>query len=52
MIIQYEKTFQGAHKFYALNKHGQLITRQYFLTSKREALADFKHEFKNSEAQS
>ena len=41
MKINYEKTFQGAHKFYAL-VGGHLITKQYFFTSKREALRDFK----------
>ena len=41
MNITYEKTFQGAHKFYAM-VGDQLITKQYFFTSKREALRDFK----------
>lgn len=49
MNIQYEKTFQGAHKFYALNKHGRFITMQYFFYSKREALSMFKQELKESE---
>lgn len=42
MTITYEKTFQGAHKFYVTNKSGQLVTMQYFFTSKREALSNFK----------
>jgi len=42
MIIQYEKTFQGAHKFYALASSGTLLTKQYFFTSKAKALKDFK----------
>jgi hypothetical protein len=42
MIIQYEKTFQGAHKFYALAGSGVLLTRQYFFTTKSQALKDFK----------
>lgn len=42
MIIQYEKTFQGAHKFYALDKNDNLVTRQYFDYTKRDALKLFK----------
>jgi hypothetical protein len=46
MIIQYEKTYQGAHKFYALDKNDNLVTKQYFYYSKREALKLFKQELK------
>lgn len=42
MIIQYEKTFQGAHKFYALNKTNILVTMQYMFYSKAQALKLFK----------
>jgi len=45
MKIQYEKTFQGAHKFYAL-KNGFLFTMQYMFCSKKEALAMFKSDLK------
>ncbi len=48
MIIQYEKTFQGAHKFYSVDKNGYLITRQYFDYTKREALRLFKNELKGA----
>jgi hypothetical protein len=46
MIIQYEKTFQGAHKFYAFTKNGLSLNRQYFFYTKREALKRFKNELK------
>lgn len=46
MTIQYERTFQGAHKFYAMDKNGYLFTMQYMFCSKREALASFKRELK------
>lgn len=46
MVIQYEKTFQGAHRFYAIDKKGHLFTMQYMFSSKREALANFKFELK------
>ena len=46
MVIQYEKTFQGAHKFYAFDKYDNLVTRQYFFYTKREALKLFKQELK------
>ena len=46
MIIQYEKTFQGAHKFYAIDKSGHLFTMQYFYYTKREALRLFKNELR------
>lgn len=46
MVIQYEKTFQGAHKFYGFDKNDNLITRQYFFYTKREALKEFKQELK------
>lgn len=42
MIIQYEKTFQGAHRFYAIDKNGDFVNMQYFFTSKAKALAAFK----------
>jgi len=42
MIIQYEKTFQGAHKFYAMTGRGELLTKQYFFTTKAKALKDFR----------
>lgn len=42
MNINYEKTFQGAHKFYAIDKNGYLVTMQYFDYTKREALNLFK----------
>lgn len=41
MNIQYERTFQGAHKFYALVDN-QLITMQYYFCSKTYALNQFK----------
>jgi hypothetical protein len=46
MIIQYEKTFQGAHRFYALDKSGHLFSQQYFFYTKLEALRLFKNELK------
>ena len=42
MIIQYEKTYQGAHKFYALDKNDVLVTKQYFFYTKSQALKEFK----------
>ena len=48
MIIQYEKTFQNAHKFYAIDKNGYLITKQYMFYTKREALKSFKRELKGN----
>lgn len=42
MIIQYEKTYQGAHKFYALDKNNVLVTKQYLFYTKSEALKAFK----------
>jgi hypothetical protein len=48
MTIQYEKTFQGAHKFYALDKNDNLITKQYFYYTKCEALRLFKNELKGA----
>lgn len=41
MIIQYEKTYQGAHKFYC-SVNDQLITQQYFFYTKKAALQAFK----------
>jgi hypothetical protein len=41
MVIQYEKTFQNAHKFYALVDN-EVITMQYFFCSKSYALKHFK----------
>lgn len=41
MVIQYERTFQGAHKFYAM-KGGYLVQMSYFFTSKAQALKEFK----------
>jgi|GEM_PF-2788204 len=48
MVIQYEKTFQGAHKFYARDKNNNLLTRQYFFYTKKEALRLFKQELKKA----
>jgi hypothetical protein len=47
MIIQYEKTYQGAHRFYAM-RGDYLFTMQYFFCSKREALAMFKQELRGA----
>lgn len=44
MTVQYEKTFQGAHKFYALNADNILVTRQYIGYTKAQGLRLFKHE--------
>jgi hypothetical protein len=46
MIIQYEKTFQGAHKFYALDKTDTLVTMQYMYYTKAQALKLFKQYLK------
>jgi hypothetical protein len=46
MIIQYEKTFQGAHKFYSRDKNGDLITMQYMFYTKSQALTLFKEYLK------
>ena len=43
--MTYEKTFQGAHKFYAMVDN-QLITMQYMFCSKKEALQMFKQYIK------
>lgn len=40
-MIQYEKTFQNTHKFYAMVDN-ELITMQYFFCSKSYALKQFK----------
>lgn len=48
MTIQHKKTFQGAHEFYALDKNDNLITRQYFYYTKREALRLFKNELRGA----
>lgn len=39
--MTYEKTFQGAHKFYCVVDN-QLITMQYMFCSKADALKQFK----------
>lgn len=46
MTIQYEKTFQGAHKFYALDKNNNEFCIQYFYYTKSEALRAFKNALK------
>jgi hypothetical protein len=46
MTIQYEKTFQGAHRFYALDKNGHLFEKDYLFYTKKEALKLFKNELK------
>lgn len=48
MIIQYEKTFQGAHRFYGFDKSGNYTSRDYFFYTKREALQLFKRELKGN----
>lgn len=48
MTIRYERTFQGAHCFYALDKNDNLIKKQYFYYTKREALRLFKNELKGA----
>lgn len=47
MKIQYEKTFQGAHKLYAL-VDGILVTEQYFFCSKAEAFRQFREKYKET----
>jgi hypothetical protein len=52
MVIQYEKTFQGAHKFYTTveNEYVEyLFTKQYFGYNKRQALQLFKTEVKEAQ---
>lgn len=46
MIIQYQKTFQGAHKFWGFDKNDNSISRQYFYYTKHEALRLFKNELR------
>lgn len=48
MIIQYEKTFQGAHKFYTLVDN-ELISMQYMFCNKATALKQFKQFIKDME---
>ena len=45
--MTYEKTFQGAHKISDVIG-GYLVTKQYFFCSKKEAMQDFKNEFKKA----
>lgn len=45
MKISYEKTFQGAHRISAII-NGHLCSAQYFFCSKREAIAQFKNQYK------
>jgi hypothetical protein len=42
MFIQYEKTFQGAHQFFAVDRLGNLVSMQYMYYSKAQALKLFK----------
>jgi hypothetical protein len=48
MIIQYEKTFQGAHRFWGYDKNNNSVTKQYFFYTKTEALRLFKNELKGA----
>lgn len=49
MNISIEKNMHGYWVISAINKRGLLVTRRYLYYTKREALADFKQELRETE---